>query len=76
MGDLNPRPPKYETRMLIDRSRRSRLWMMISKAISVVLVLKKMHQRFWSQVSSVSVVSDYGLDDRVSIPGRHKGFFL
>jgi hypothetical protein len=26
--------------------------------------------------SSVSIVSDYGLDDRGSIPGRGKGFFL
>jgi hypothetical protein len=31
---------------------------------------------FWrSRGSSVSVVSDYGLDDRGSIPGRRKGFF-
>jgi hypothetical protein len=29
-----------------------------------------------SQVSSVSIVSDYRLDDRGSIPGRGKGFFL
>jgi hypothetical protein len=28
----------------------------------------------WS--SSVSIVSDYGLDDRGSIPGRDKEFFL
>jgi hypothetical protein len=30
----------------------------------------------WSRVSSVSIVSDYGLGDRGSIPGRGKGFFL
>jgi hypothetical protein len=30
----------------------------------------------WSRGSSVSIVSDYGLDDRDSIPGRGKGFFL
>jgi hypothetical protein len=29
-----------------------------------------------SRVSSGSIVSDYGLDDRGSIPGRGKGFFL
>jgi hypothetical protein len=29
-----------------------------------------------SGVSSVSIVSDYGLGDRGSIPGRGKGFFL
>jgi hypothetical protein len=28
------------------------------------------------RVSSGSIVSDYGLDDRGSIPGRGKGFFL
>jgi hypothetical protein len=31
---------------------------------------------FRSRVSSGSIVSDYGLDDRGSIPGRGKGFFL
>jgi hypothetical protein len=30
----------------------------------------------WSRVSSGSIVSDYGLDDRGSIPGRGRGFFL
>jgi hypothetical protein len=30
----------------------------------------------WSHGSSVSVVSDYGLDDRGSIPDRGRGFFL
>jgi hypothetical protein len=29
-----------------------------------------------SRVSSGSIVSDYGLDDRSSIPGSGKGFFL
>jgi hypothetical protein len=29
-----------------------------------------------SRVSSGSIVSDYGLDDRGSIPSRGKGFFL
>jgi hypothetical protein len=29
-----------------------------------------------SRVSSGSIVSDYGLDDRGSIPGGGKGFFL
>jgi hypothetical protein len=29
-----------------------------------------------SRVSSGSIVSDYGLDDRGSIPGRGKEFFL
>jgi hypothetical protein len=29
-----------------------------------------------SRVSSGSIVSDYGLDDRGSIPGRGRGFFL
>jgi hypothetical protein len=29
-----------------------------------------------SRVSSGSIVSDYGLDDRGSIPGGSKGFFL
>jgi hypothetical protein len=31
---------------------------------------------FRSRVSSGSIVSDYGLDDRGSIPGMGKGFFL
>jgi hypothetical protein len=30
----------------------------------------------WSRVSSGSIVSDYGLDDRGSIPGGDRGFFL
>jgi hypothetical protein len=30
----------------------------------------------WIRVSSGSIVSDYGLDDRGSIPGGGKGFFL
>jgi hypothetical protein len=30
----------------------------------------------WSRSSSVSIVSDYGLDDRGSIPDRDRGFFL
>jgi hypothetical protein len=30
----------------------------------------------WSRGSSVSIVSDYGLDDRGSIPDRGTGFFL
>jgi hypothetical protein len=29
-----------------------------------------------SRGSSVNIVSDYGLDDRGSIPGRGRGFFL
>jgi hypothetical protein len=29
-----------------------------------------------SRDSSVSIVSDYGLDDRGSFPGKSKGFFL
>jgi hypothetical protein len=29
-----------------------------------------------SRVSSGNIVSDYGLDDRGSIPGGGKGFFL
>jgi uncharacterized membrane protein len=29
-----------------------------------------------SRGSSVSIVSDYGLDDRGSIPDRSRGFFL
>jgi hypothetical protein len=31
---------------------------------------------FMSRGSSVSIVSDYGLDDRGSIPDRGRGFFL
>jgi hypothetical protein len=31
---------------------------------------------YWSRGSSVSIVSDYGLDDRGSIPDRGRGFFL
>jgi hypothetical protein len=30
----------------------------------------------WSRGSSVSIVSDYGLDDRGSISDRDTGFFL
>jgi hypothetical protein len=30
----------------------------------------------WSRVSSGSIVSDYGLGDRGSIPGGGRGFFL
>jgi hypothetical protein len=30
----------------------------------------------WSCSSSGSIVSDYGLDDRGSIPNRGRGFFL
>jgi hypothetical protein len=29
----------------------------------------------WSRGSSGSILSDYGLDDRGSIPGRGNGFF-
>jgi hypothetical protein len=36
----------------------------------LIFVLKE-----WSWGSSVSTVSDYRLDDRVSIPRRDKGFF-
>jgi hypothetical protein len=31
---------------------------------------------FVSRGSSVSIVTDYGLDDRVSIPNRGLGFFF
>jgi hypothetical protein len=31
---------------------------------------------YWSRGSSVSIVSDYGLDDRRSIPDRGRGFFF
>jgi hypothetical protein len=30
----------------------------------------------WSRGSSCSIVSDYGLDDRGSIPDRGRGFFF
>jgi hypothetical protein len=30
----------------------------------------------WSRGSSVSIVSDYGLDNQASIPGRGRGFFF
>jgi hypothetical protein len=30
----------------------------------------------WSRGSSVNILSDYGLDDRGSIPDRGRGFFL
>jgi hypothetical protein len=30
----------------------------------------------WSRGNSVSIVSDYGLDDRGSIPDKGRGFFF
>jgi hypothetical protein len=32
-------------------------------------------RNYWSRLSSGSIVPDYGLGDRGSIPGRGKGFF-
>jgi hypothetical protein len=34
------------------------------------------YQNIWSRGSSGSIVSDYGLDNRVSIPDRGRGFFF
>jgi hypothetical protein len=34
------------------------------------------HFKVGSRVNSGSIVSDYGLDDRGSIPGRGREFFL
>jgi hypothetical protein len=39
-------------------------------------ILKHIFRPSRSGVNSVSVVSDYGLDDRGSIPDRGRGFFL
>jgi hypothetical protein len=39
--------------------------------MNLMILLK----RIWSRGSSVSIVSDYGLDDRDSIPERDRGFF-
>jgi hypothetical protein len=33
-------------------------------------------RNLWSRGSSVSIVSDYGLDDQGSIPDRGRGFFF
>jgi hypothetical protein len=40
------------------------------------LLIFKATGTYRSRVSSGSIVPDYGLDDRGSIPGRGKGFFL
>jgi hypothetical protein len=39
-------------------------------------LIRTANLNFWSWDSSVSTVSDYILDNRGSIPGRGKGFFL
>jgi hypothetical protein len=42
----------------------------------VQIIKLNVYLQFGSRVSSGSIVSDYGLDDRGSIPGGGKGFFL
>jgi hypothetical protein len=37
---------------------------------------EELHNLHWSRGSSGSIVSDYGLDDRGSIPDRGRGFFF
>jgi hypothetical protein len=43
---------------------------------SIVLASLREQTRHGNRCSSVSIVSDYGLDDRGSIPDRGRGFFL
>jgi hypothetical protein len=46
--------------------------------ISELLFVPEFHTGTYQYIrgSSVNIVSGYGLDDRGSIPGRGKGFFL
>jgi hypothetical protein len=44
--------------------------------IIIIIIIMSIVPLGGSRVSSGSIVSDYGLDDRGSIPGRGKGFFL
>jgi hypothetical protein len=43
---------------------------------AVMAYLRARYQYFMIQGSSVSIVSDYGLDGQGSIPGRVNGFFF
>jgi hypothetical protein len=49
-------------------------------ASSILIYFRKFISRYWmwgrSRGSSVSIVTDYGLDDRGSIPDRGRGFFF
>jgi hypothetical protein len=42
----------------------------------IIMNINICNRKIWSRGSSVSILSDYRLDDRDSIPDRGKGFFL
>jgi hypothetical protein len=42
----------------------------------LIRIYEKLKHAIMSRGSSVGIVSDYGLDDRGSIPDRGRGFFF
>jgi hypothetical protein len=48
----------------------------IALLVSLLYIMAQTYTYMRSRGSSVSIVSDYGLDDRGSIPDRRRGFFL
>jgi hypothetical protein len=48
----------------------------VSVVIIIIIVIILHYNTFGSRGSSVSIVSDYGLDEQGSIPKRGRGFFF